>query len=110
MSSVNEHAAFWIKDENPHRGLEQDIISGMITHLEIEVYEEKKWHWDRLHHLRTNIVPYILDMAHRDLEHNERYEEELRRLVKELVPPYGLRRMVLTRILAADPCCVMGGL
>ncbi|SAL96910.1 hypothetical protein [Absidia glauca] len=109
MSSINEHAVFWTQDGHPHRELEEEIVGRMITHLEAQVFEEKKWHWDRLHHIKTNIVPYILDMAHRDLEFNETYEEELKRMVKELVPPYGLRRMVLTRVLATDPWLVAGG-
>ncbi|SAM03221.1 hypothetical protein [Absidia glauca] len=90
MSSINEHAAFWTQDGNPHRELEQEIVGGMITHLEAQ-------------------VALYFGYGTPGFEFNEGYEEELKRLVKELVPPYGMRRMVLTRVLATNPWLVAEG-
>ncbi|SAM02625.1 hypothetical protein [Absidia glauca] len=48
-------------------------------------------------------------MAHKALPFNEHYEDALRELVKGLVPPYGIRRMVIARVIEMDPWIAAGG-
>ncbi|SAM06201.1 hypothetical protein [Absidia glauca] len=108
-SNINDNATFWIVGD-ADRGLnEARLLNGMLTTLEAQVYEEKRCHWERLQNLRMNVVPFVIDMAHNTLTYNERYEDALREFVRGLVPPFGLRRMILTRVLKADPWIAAGG-
>ncbi|SAM02758.1 hypothetical protein [Absidia glauca] len=79
------------------------LLDSMLIHLQTQVFEEKKWHWNRFRHIKANIVPIIIDLAQRTLVPNDDYEDELRTLVRNLIPPFGMRRMVLSLVLSADP-------
>ncbi|SAL95391.1 hypothetical protein [Absidia glauca] len=107
--TINDNAIFWIHQDEERSTTERGFLDNMLTTLEAKVFEEKRCHWERLHHLKRNVVPLILDMAHKALPFNEHYEDALRELVRELVPPFGLRRMILTRVIEADPWLVAGG-
>ncbi|SAM06199.1 hypothetical protein [Absidia glauca] len=108
-SNINNNATFWLAGDADRGVTETRFFNDMLTTLEAKVFEEKRCHWDRLYHLKRNVVPLILDMAHKALPFNEHYEDALRELVKELVPPYGIRRMVLARVMEMDPWIVAGG-
>jgi hypothetical protein len=109
MNSINDNAIFWLAGDAERGTTEVRFLNDMLTTLEAKVHEEKRCHWDRLQHLKMNVVPLILDMAHQTLTLNEHYEDALRELVRELVPPFGLRRMITTRVLEADPWLAAGG-
>ncbi|SAM03217.1 hypothetical protein [Absidia glauca] len=109
ISNINDNATFWLAGDAERGATEVRFLNDMLTTLEAKVLEEKRCHWYRLQHLRMNVVPLILDMARHILTYNEHYEDALRELVRELVPPFGLRRMILTRVLEADPWLVAGG-
>jgi hypothetical protein len=109
MNSINDNATFWLADDGERGTTEVKMLNDMLTTLEDNVFEEKRCHWSRLQHLKTNVVPLILDMAHHLLTFNEHYEDALRELVRELIPPFGLRRMVMAKVLEVDPWLAAGG-
>ncbi|SAL95974.1 hypothetical protein [Absidia glauca] len=107
-NTINAHATLWVAEDEERGVTEMKFLDGTLAKPDVQVYEKKRCHWERLQHLRENVVPHILDMAHKTLQYNDQYEDTLKELVKELVP-LGLRRMVLGRILETDPWLLAGG-
>ncbi|SAL95392.1 hypothetical protein [Absidia glauca] len=84
-------------------------FAGGLKQLEDQAFEEKRWHWARLHTLREEVVPHIMNVAHQDLAGSNDYRADLRRLMRRLVPSPTLRRMIYTRLIHDDPWYLSGG-
>ncbi|SAL95975.1 hypothetical protein [Absidia glauca] len=109
MNPINQFNTLWMQSTEDTAQANEIRCREALNQLELQVFEERQCHWRRLNHLKSVVVPLILEIAHQELPSSTNYERDLLTLVRRLVPAYNMRRMVHARVVAMDPWFPAGG-